>query len=59
MFVASIPMICRHVTMDVGDNGVGVPNAALRLGNDDMGVHDTLMNAGDDGVGIHDIATDV
>ena len=45
--------------MDVGDNGVGVGNAALKLRNDGVSVHDTPMDIINDGMGVRNTPMNV
>ena len=52
-------LTCQHVTVDVGDNGVGVRNIVLNLRDDPVRVYNTLMNVGNDGVGVRDVVMDV
>ena len=45
--------------MDVGDNGVGVGNAALKLRNDGVSVHDTPMDIRNNGMGVRNTPMNV
>ena len=45
--------------MDVGDIGVGVGNAALKLRNDGVSVHDTPMDIINDGMGVRNTPMNV
>lgn len=52
-------LTCQHVTVDVGDNDVGVRNIVLNLRNYLMCVCNALMNVGNDDVGVRDVVVDV
>ena len=45
--------------MDVGNDGLGVGNAALKLRYDGMGIYDPPMNVGNEGTGVSNIPMDV
>ena len=52
-------MVLHYDAMDVGNDGLGVGNAAPKLRYDGMGIYDPPMNVGNEGMGVCNIPMDV
>ena len=59
IFTVSPFLALHYGTMDVGNDGVGVRNIALKLRNDCLGVRNTLMDVGNDGMSVPKTFTNV